>query len=145
MITQFQGSMRFLSNFYPSVVILKGREYRTVEHAYQAAKCVEEEDRIAIQQAKTPGEAKRLGRSVSMLYDWDSIRDFIMEDLVRQKFIEKGLRWQLLRTGDESLIEGNHWGDRYWGVCEGVGQNKLGKILMEIRKEIREEIRRSMK
>jgi len=39
----------------------------------------------------------------------------------------------LLQTGDEELIEGNKWGDRFWGVCKGKGKNNLGKILMKIR------------
>jgi len=29
---------------------------------------------------------------------------------------------------------GNHWGDRYWGVCDGKGENNLGKIQMGIRR-----------
>lgn len=36
----------------------------------------------------------------------------------------------------EELIEGNYWHDTYWGVCEGVGENHLGKLLMEIRNEL---------
>lgn len=40
-------------------------------------------------------------------------------------------------TGDAELIEGNHWGDTFWGVCNGVGQNNLGKLLMAIRSENR--------
>jgi hypothetical protein len=42
----------------------------------------------------------------------------------------------LLLTGDEELIEGNFWGDVFWGVCNGVGKNHLGKILMEVRSEL---------
>ena len=33
------------------------------------------------------------------------------------------------------IIEGNYWHDTFWGVDEetGVGENNLGKILMEVR------------
>jgi predicted NAD-dependent protein-ADP-ribosyltransferase YbiA (DUF1768 family) len=43
----------------------------------------------------------------------------------------------LLETGDAELIEGNDWGDTFWGVCGGKGNNFLGKLLMEVRKELR--------
>lgn len=31
------------------------------------------------------------------------------------------------------------WIDTYWGICNGRGENKLGKILMEIRDVLREQ------
>lgn len=40
------------------------------------------------------------------------------------------------KNGDAELIEGNTWGDRIWGVCDGVGENRLGKILMRVRAEM---------
>ena len=45
---------------------------------------------------------------------------------------------KLLETGNQELVEGNTWGDIFWGVCNGKGQNWLGKILMMVRDEIRE-------
>ena len=61
-----------------------------------------------------------------------------MLELVRDKFTGNyALKAQLLATEDEHLEEGNWWGDRYWGTCEGVGENHLGKILMQVRSEIR--------
>lgn len=42
--------------------------------------------------------------------------------------------WETLATsGNEELVEGNNWNDTYWGVCKGVGENHLGKILIRIR------------
>ena len=61
-----------------------------------------------------------------------------MHGLLQQKFSFTVLKRQLLETGAAELIEGNYWGDRYWGVCKGVGDNWLGKLLMTVRKEIRE-------
>ena len=42
---------------------------------------------------------------------------------------------KLLGTGEAFLVEGNSWGDVYWGVdaVTGVGQNQLGVILMAVR------------
>lgn len=61
----------------------------------------------------------------------------VMRDLLQQKFSNGILREQLLATGDQELIEGNTWGDTFWGVCNGEGQNVLGKMLMNIREELR--------
>ena len=41
-------------------------------------------------------------------------------------------------TNNEELIEGNTWNDTYWGVCNGRGQNHLGKILMKVRSLLKE-------
>ncbi len=147
-IGSFDGPNRFLSNFYPSDVLpyLKGipRDQigcvclcPTVEHAYQAAKTVRQEERATILAAKTPAEAKKLGRYVTLRQDWETIRLLVMEDLVRQKFSNHpGLKVKLLATGEALLLEGNYWGDRYWGICRGVGENHLGKILMKVRAEL---------
>ena len=62
-----------------------------------------------------------------------------MEYLLLQKFFIPELREKLLATGNEELIEGNWWGDTYWGVCKGKGENNLGKSLMKIRTELQEE------
>ena len=43
---------------------------------------------------------------------------------------------KLLTTGDAKIVEGNTWGDTFWGVCGGVGENHLGKVLMRIRAEL---------
>lgn len=138
-ITSFSGKYRFLSNFYPSDVILDKCVYPTVEHAYQAAKTDFVGQRNLIQQASTPGGAKRLGRMVSMRPEFVENRIQIMLELVRQKFGNPALRDSLMATCNQTLIEGNTWNDRFWGQCPiGVGRNELGTILMKVREEIRE-------
>lgn len=139
-ITHFRGEYRWLSNFYASPVVFRGRTWKTNEHAYQAAKAKfgEEEDRIF--DAATPGEAKKLGRIVHLRDGWDrSVSIRVMHDLTLAKFSQnEELKKKLLDTGDARLIEGNDWGDAFWGVPEGeVGQNILGKILMQVRNELR--------
>ena len=60
-----------------------------------------------------------------------------MAYLVREKFTtNQKLQKQLLATGDQHLEETNKWGDTFWGVCNGVGSNHLGKILMKVRDEL---------
>ena len=136
-ITSFHGEFRFLSNFSPAVVLFDGDVYDTVEHAYQAAKTVDREQRARIRAALTPGIAKRLGRRVTMRPDWDTVKLGVMEDLLRQKFTRTAYTPALLRTGGRDLIEGNTWGDRFWGVCNGSGLNHLGELLMKIRDELK--------
>jgi ribA/ribD-fused uncharacterized protein len=141
MITSFQGPYRFLSNFWPAVVRYEGSVYPSVEHAYQAAKTLDLSAREAIRVRTSPGEAKRMGKSLVLREDWEQIRLEIMEDLVRQKFRNsKDLTTLLLATADRPLQEGNTWGDRFWGMVNGQGQNHLGKIIMKIREELRQEI-----
>jgi predicted NAD-dependent protein-ADP-ribosyltransferase YbiA (DUF1768 family) len=42
----------------------------------------------------------------------------------------------LVATGDATIVEGNTWGDAYWGVCGGVGKNRLGELLMAKRSRL---------
>jgi ribA/ribD-fused uncharacterized protein len=140
MIASFQGANRFLSNFHPAEVELDGIMYPSSEAAYQAAKTLSAESRKAFV-TMSPGEAKRAGKKVVMRPDWDSVKILIMTNLVRDKFTRhEDLKDKLLATGDQELVEGNHWRDYFWGVCKGKGENNLGKILMKVRKELKESL-----
>lgn len=132
-ITSFTGQYRFLSNFFPCEIDMDGDTYRTLEHAYQAAKTTDPTQRWRIQNCATPGQAKRIGQRVTRRDGWDAARLVVMELLLHQKFKDPNLRSKLVATGDAELIEGNYWGDVFWGVCEGKGENWLGKLLMRVR------------
>ncbi len=138
-IDSFRGDFGFLSNFYESSIWVAGNRYPSVEHAYQAAKAGDAVTQKMIREAKTPGIAKRLGQSCQLPPSWESQKVEVMRDLVRKKFENPLLRSLLLATGDATLVEGNTWNDRFWGVCRGSGQNWLGRILMEIRVECERE------
>lgn len=135
-ITSFSGPFRFLSNFHPSEVTLDGDKYLSVEHAYQAAKSLDQDHRVKLRSGCTSAVARRLGRGVEMRSDWEEVKVGAMLGLLRQKFAPgTALGQQLDATGDRELVEGNWWGDTFWGVCRGVGQNQLGKLLMQVRAE----------
>lgn len=136
-ITRFDGEYRFLSNFYPAKVTYDGVTYKTVEHAYQAAKTLDPAERLHIQVAALPGDAKRIGRTVTLRPGWDTLRLEVMRALLVQKFAHPHLRAKLLATAPLPLIEGNTWGDVFWGMCRGEGENHLGRLLMEIREKSR--------
>lgn len=142
-IDNFDGDYAFLSNFAHSFIISEGIGYPTVEHAFQAYKTKDREERLAIAKEPSPGKAKRAGRRVTLRDDWETIKDEVMEFYVRQKFFtNENLKKRLLETGEAILIEGNTWHDNYWGSCSCdrcatiTGQNNLGKILMKVRREI---------
>lgn len=134
-IDRFDGTaFGFLSNFYPATVVYEGMEYPTSEHAYQAAKTLDIYQRQNVAMLETPAQAKRYGKAVSMRPDWDDIKVQVMCEIVADKFTRNPkLAEMLIATENVELIEGNTWGDTFWGVCDGVGENWLGKILMGVR------------
>lgn len=135
MIDQFRGKYYFLSNFYSSPVYYRGMTFRNAEAAFHAQK---DRSRVSEFTRLNPSEAKRLGRQVRLRRDWEDIKDDIMFEVVMAKFGgSQALADALLATGDEKLVEGNTWGDRYWGVCDGKGLNKLGGILERVRDNLR--------
>jgi len=145
MINNFSGRYSFLSNFYKTVIFnpdAMSHNFPSVEHAYQAAKTHDLNDKRIIALAQTPGQAKSLGQKVKLRDDWKEIRIDIMYDLVAKKFSKPGLAKKLKQTEPHFLCEGNYWHDNIWGdcycdKCKNIpGQNHLGQILMKIRDEI---------
>jgi ribA/ribD-fused uncharacterized protein len=145
-IESFTGDYRFLSNFWLCKVEYDGDFYPSAEHAYQAAKCEDRKKRVGLQRDTTsPGAAKKWGQTVPLRPGWEGMKLQVMKEVVRSKFsINAGIRALLLRTGTVMLIEGNYWMDTYWGVCDGVGDNHLGRILMEVRAELAQSISRKL-
>jgi len=102
-----------------------------------------------------PGRAKRLSRELfkKIIADGDDeaeehyyVFEFnkveVMKRLLEKKFENEDLRRKLIETGNLIIIEGNTWGDVYWGVDlkkseENMwgfeGKNMLGRLLMELR------------
>lgn len=150
-IDSFRGEYEFLSNMYNSDVESDIWRYRNLEAAFQAHKLYYLKGKIYddweqamedFEQASGK-EARILGRKLKDLdvEAWNKKKYDIMKMLVRAKFdpeFHPDMASKLLATGNAELIEGNTWGDTYWGVSNGVGENNLGKILMEVRDELRE-------
>ena len=133
MINSFRGKYFFLSNFYVRPIIYDGILYLNNEAAFQAQKCENYEDR-KIFSLLNPKEAKKLGRHIDLRKDWEDIKINIMKEIVLTKFEQHhDLAMKLIKTEDEELVEENTWDDKIWGQVNGVGQNLLGKILMETR------------
>jgi len=143
-IDSFRGEHECLSNFYVE------KDGKTVEHRFQSRKPTDAAIAAKIMAAPTPQKAREMGRSRTLFRirpDWEQVKDLIMEDLVREKFLkDRIIMAELLSTGDAELIEGNWWHDSYWGMVRGAdgswkGKNKLGRILMKLREEFRVQAR----
>ena len=131
------GQYSYMSNYHLVPIIYEGVEYPSTENAYQAAKSLDPEIRKQFINI-TPSEAKKLGKKIPMRSDWDDVKYQVMLDICTYKFSNNSdLKEALLSTRDKYISEENHWNDTYWGVCNGIGQNNLGKILMGIRENLR--------
>jgi ribA/ribD-fused uncharacterized protein len=145
-ITSFQGQHRWLSNFWPCRIDYGLMTFSCVEAAYQAFKC-SNPDQMAEFVGLNGAESKQHGKSVNVREDWDSIKLDVMRWALYQKFAVQDLRGEttelavaLTLTGERELIEGNTWRDTFWGVCNGVGENHLGRLLTEVRSWLRPQI-----
>ncbi len=136
-IDRFRGAYAFLSNFHHAPFQWQSQVWNTAEAAFQGQKTLHALERERIRKARSPAAAKRLGRRVDLRPDWEHVKDDVMRSILQAKFTLPELRDALLATGDAELVEGNDWGDTYWGVYCGHGRNRLGQTLMRIRDGIR--------
>jgi ribA/ribD-fused uncharacterized protein len=144
------------SNFYEVDFEMDGVKFKSAEHAFQYAKAKKfGDDTIAekILKAKSAQSAKAFGKKVANFKEeeWTAEKDDLMRKIIRAKFRSNPeITKKLLDTGDRVLAEANPR-DRYWGIgtsadtekaknpAKWVGENRLGKILMEVREELRGE------
>lgn len=148
-IKEFRGEHFFLSNYYTAPFMWRGIAFRSAEQAFAYAKCFFVEDGStqtigwqAILDAREPGQAKKLGRSLPInVTEWDKHKVQYMREILHAKFGNGAgnLVGNLINTGSCMLVEGNDWGDKFWGRCldkttgKMVGLNTLGVLLMEER------------
>lgn len=132
-ISGFRGEWNFLSNFYKTDVLFDGQIYPSAEHAYQAAKTLNLDLRKKFLKLSS-SEAKSFGRTFKVREDWEEVKLKIMYEIVLDKFTRNDyMTFKLAKTVGYYIEEENYWGDTFWGICKGVGQNNLGKILMRVR------------
>lgn len=130
------------SNFSRHRIFLKGKDWRTVEHYFQAQKFAGKKQEEEIRRAFTPKQAAQIGRDRKnpLRNDWEKVKVSIMKEALIAKFTQhKDLREILLKTEDALLVEYTQK-DSFWGDGGyGHGLNMLGKLLMEVREELRDE------
>ena len=146
-IKVFRGEYSFLSNMFVCQIKFENkfndniRFFESSEHIYQAYKADLLKDFNKIADAKTPYTSKLLGRKCKLDNNFTDFRLQLMKDIIFAKFSQdKWLKSELLKTRDCYIEEGNYWNDTYWGVCRGIGENHLGKIIMDVRRELSDSI-----
>lgn len=148
-VSSFRGEHFFLSNFYTAAFTWRGESYASAEQAFQGAKVYHMVDADIndmrkyinlVKDSIKPEKARQAGRTIKIdTESWDAQKVTYMREIVHAKFMQcKGLAGQLINTGAMMLVEGNDWGDTFWGRCKNsegkiVGLNTLGVILMEER------------
>jgi len=88
--------------------------------------------------SKIPNDWSNFGKLIRNFdpIKWSKCAFMLMKRAFVAKFNQNPeLKESLLQTNNIPLVNENTWGDTYWGICNGTGQNKLGNILSEIRKE----------
>jgi ribA/ribD-fused uncharacterized protein len=127
------GKYRPFSNFHLEPVTVSGLTYRCSEAAYMAEKTLVESERLALT-TMNGLEAKQYGQTVTLVPNWDEVRIAAMHKVLTEKFFEcKYLADLLVSTGTKYIEETNWWRDHFWGVCNGHGQNHLGRTLINVR------------
>lgn len=152
----------FLSNFSAHPVTLDDIVYPTTEHLFQSMKTLDPVVRDYMVEMDTPRQVKKYAHTIELRPDWNDIvgapelhdmfrddrgivvhltKDHVMFTALICKFEQHAdLKEQLLATGDALLVE-NAPKDAYWGNGPTRdGLNKVGRMLMLVRKRIRREL-----
>lgn len=127
-------------NFSSFQIEYKGKIYPTSEHAYQTAKFINTDPKLAekIRNAKSAHLAFKMAEenSYKKQKNWDDIKLSVMKEILickvnQHEYVKK----KLLQSGNREIVE-DSWRDNYWGWGENKqGENHLGKLWMEVRKE----------
>ena len=136
-ITEFRGEFSWLSNFFPIKIEYDGLVYPSVEHAYQAGKLINIEDRKLFL-VMSAGQAKRLWRNYQSYNLTEEFRLNLMYQLLSIKFNQEPFKSLLIATNNCNIIEGNYWGRHVFGYClkTNQGKNHLGQMIMNIREKL---------
>lgn len=140
-IDSFSNQYYFLSNMSSFGFYFREKYFPTNEHFYVCSKINPLCDNYhkiftSILQEHNPYKVKKIGRSVPLRKGWkeEKLCNRFMYCGVYNKFLQnEGIKQKLLDLKDYVLIEGNYWKDTWWGMCDGVGNNYLGKIIMLVR------------
>jgi ribA/ribD-fused uncharacterized protein len=115
--------------------------FPTVEHYYQAVKFQQTDPEWfkQIRDAPTAIKAREMGGSKDHKANpaFKEVRIQIMRRALEVKFADPKLAELLLSTGDKKIVNASAK-NSYWGEgAEKLGENHLGKLLMELRGELR--------
>jgi len=140
MINHFRGEYGWLSNFADCPIELNGITYPSVENAYMSCKSSDSQWKLFCRD-NDASTVKKKSKEIELRKGWDNIKLTAMKHCLFAKFYQEPFKSRLLATGDQNIVEGNYWNDTFWGVDlkqnPNVGENHLGRLIMEVRKVIR--------
>lgn len=113
--------------------------WRSCQQYWLAQKFSDSNRQESIHHSITLEEAQTLAAEWTPRQDWDDVKDQYLQLATQAKFAENlHLQFLLAGTGDAELIYAA-FNDPDWGTGpDGKGQNKLGKLLMELRQKFQE-------
>jgi ribA/ribD-fused uncharacterized protein len=127
----------FLCNTSKISVMIDDYIWPTGEHYFLAQKIKDKVLRLPIKDVELHN-LYSLIVSLEHREDWNKVKDNVMMTLLLAKFTQNTeIRDKLLETYPRELIY--YSPDEYWGDGrDEIGENKLGRILMEIRKKLKD-------
>lgn len=123
-----------LMNFYKAKMVINNKDYATVEHYFQACKATNEQDHEYIRTAPSPKIAKERGQQIKLRSDWEKVKEDVMLVALRAKFTQHANLKEILLSTENHRLHEKAPKDMYWG-CKG--KDRLGVLLMLVRKELR--------
>ena len=128
---------------FPITMDVDGNSYTfpSVEHYYQAMKFYASDKRFElIRKLKNPDEARLITKTpeykINRRADFDKNKFKIMEEGLRAKFMQNPDAAEMLKSTDNAVLVKACPVCYKCGFGEGSGENRMGKILMQIRQEI---------
>lgn len=134
-IHSFTDDYSFLSNSFPCTIEIDGLKFNSAEAAFwsQRVKDINARRKYA---RLSPNKAREKALQAVPIDDWDEVKDDIMRKVLKIKFSNPDLKKKLLDTKVQNLYNNTTYRDEYWGIYMGKGNNKLGKLLMELRSSL---------
>jgi predicted NAD-dependent protein-ADP-ribosyltransferase YbiA (DUF1768 family) len=158
-VEQFRGPHFPLSNMYPLGTWIKtdsGVTVPTSEHAYMANRLEDPSMQVIVALARGEKDDPRPFKdglaaketahrfieqgAIQMFDDEVGCLALMHRVLIDKVLLNSDVYDVLVATGDEEIVEGNSWGDHFWGVSpvgSRNGENHLGRLWMRIREELR--------
>jgi len=128
-----------LTNFYESPMTIDGIQFPTSEHYFQSQKFLHLSLGEFIKSLKNPFEAVEFGLNpifhIFTVNNWNAVRTNLLQIAVYEKAKHPNIIKVLLNTNNLPLVYLSP-NDQYWGVTPTGGDNHLGKLWEEIRKNV---------
>ena len=138
-ITKFEGYFEFLSNEYNCKVEYDNYVFQSASALFYAFKAKTQGAFMKFQRL-SPLKAKSKSQKLEYNEDYEKNKKYYLKKAVNAKFTSNpDLKLRLLKTGNTILVNTITHLDTWIGVKNNIGENMLGKVLMELRSQYFEE------